>query len=151
MLLVQLAPYLLWNALEVNIVIIAACIPTLRPLCLVVFKQKGAEAYGKKSYQMTPKSSSGNRWRIGKVEDDTESLKSINRNGKDVPLVYGRVCPGSSSGNGSRDGDRDWDAEAQKPEANDDMRSKSSSGIMQNIEVQVISYDGRQREAQHVL
>ncbi|KAL9604147.1 MAG: hypothetical protein Q9219_000735 [cf. Caloplaca sp. 3 TL-2023] len=49
------APYLLWNALEVNIIIIAACIPTLRPLFLVIFKQKGAEAYLKKSYQMTPR------------------------------------------------------------------------------------------------
>ncbi|KAL8934539.1 MAG: hypothetical protein Q9216_005857 [Gyalolechia sp. 2 TL-2023] len=139
----KLAGYLLWNALEVNVVIIAACIPTLRPLCLVVFKQKGAEVYGRKSYQMTPKSSSGHRWRIARVADDTESLKSINGNGKDVPLVEVRERPGSSSGNCSRDGDGDWDAEAQREETNDDRRRKSSSGIMQTTEIQVISHDGR--------
>lgn len=140
----KLAGYLLWNALEVNVVIIAACIPTLRPLCLVIFKQKGAEAYGKKSYQMTPKSSSGNRWRVGKMVEDTESLKSINGKGKDGPVVDIRECLNSSSGNDSRDGDKDWDAEAQRQEANQDVRRKSSSGIMHTTEIQVVSRDRRE-------
>ncbi|KAL9024443.1 MAG: hypothetical protein Q9196_006516 [Gyalolechia fulgens] len=106
----KMAPYLLWNALEANFVIITACIPTLRPICLVVFKLKGAEPYCRKSHEMTPKSSSGNRWRMGKPADDAYSLKSINGNGRDVHSE-GLTDPGSSSGNGSRHGDRDWNTD----------------------------------------
>lgn len=35
----------MWGATEMNVVIIAACIPTLRPLYLIIFKQPGAEYY----------------------------------------------------------------------------------------------------------
>ncbi|KAL8718292.1 MAG: hypothetical protein Q9225_004555 [Loekoesia sp. 1 TL-2023] len=145
------APYLLWNALEVNIIIIAACIPTLRPLFLVVFKRKGAEAYLKKSYQMTPRSTSGNRWRMVKSAEETESLKSIIGNGKDVPLVGVTERSGNSSGSRSREGTRIRDAEAQKQESKDNVRRMDSGAIMHTTEIQVISYDGGQREAQHIV
>ncbi|KAL8959444.1 MAG: hypothetical protein Q9193_003697, partial [Seirophora villosa] len=104
-----LAGYLLWNALEVNVIIIAACVPTLRPLFLVVFKQAGAEAYLKKSYQMSPKSNSGNRWRGGRSANVTESVQSINGKSKDVPLVHVTERPESEGGDSSRDGNKTRD------------------------------------------
>ncbi|KAI4127518.1 MAG: hypothetical protein LQ338_003176 [Usnochroma carphineum] len=137
------AGYLLWNALEVNVIIIAACIPTLRPLFLVVFKRAGAEAYLKRSSRVTPQSNSGKRWRSGKHMDDTESVKSINGNGKDVPLVHVAECPASSSNNHPGDGSKSWDTEAQ--------RKRSDGEIMQTTDIQVVSYDGREREARHMV
>ncbi|KAL8831610.1 MAG: hypothetical protein Q9191_000761 [Dirinaria sp. TL-2023a] len=35
----------IWNANGCGVVIIAACIPTLRPLCLIVFRRPGRQAY----------------------------------------------------------------------------------------------------------
>ncbi|MCJ1405544.1 hypothetical protein MMC11_008772 [Xylographa trunciseda] len=44
----------IWNTVEINVVIIAACIPALRPVYLLVFRRPGAEAYTSrnKSYHM---------------------------------------------------------------------------------------------------
>ncbi|KAL8645657.1 MAG: hypothetical protein Q9210_006586 [Variospora velana] len=137
----KLAGYLLWNALEVNVIIIAACIPTLRPLFLVVFKQAGAEAYLKKSYQMAPKSNSGNRWRGGRPANETESVKSINARSKDIPLVHVSEPRESGSGDSSRDGKR-W---------RDGPQRQSCGEILQATDVHMVSYDGREREAQHIV
>ncbi len=145
------APYLLWNALEVNVIIIAACIPTLRPLFLVVFKQAGAEAFLKKSYEMTPKSISGHRWRQPKPAEETESTKSINGDGKKQPLVHVGECLGSRSGKDSRIGSKLWHTKAQANESMDDLHRKSSGGITQTTDIQVVTYDGREREAQHIV
>ena len=45
---------LIWNTVEINVVIIAACIPALRPVYLLIFRRPGAEAYSSrnKSYNM---------------------------------------------------------------------------------------------------
>ncbi|KAL8929310.1 MAG: hypothetical protein Q9208_001393 [Pyrenodesmia sp. 3 TL-2023] len=148
----KLAQYLLWNALEVNVIIIAACIPTLRPLFLVAFKQAGAEAYLKKSYQMTPKNNSGHRWRQTKPAQETESTVSINGDGKVKPLVHVRQCPESSSGKGSTEESEAGDTEAPINESTDELRRKSSGGIMHTTDIQqVVTYDGREREAQHIV
>ncbi|MCJ1282166.1 hypothetical protein MMC26_001489 [Xylographa opegraphella] len=44
----------IWNTVEINVVIIAACIPALRPVYLLIFRRPGAEAYSSrnKSHQM---------------------------------------------------------------------------------------------------
>ncbi|KAL8733774.1 MAG: hypothetical protein Q9181_003468 [Wetmoreana brouardii] len=143
--------YLLWNALEVNVIIIAACIPTLRPLFLVIFRQAGAEAYLKKSYQMTPRTNTGNnRMRVGNSGQRTERIKSINggRNGKDVPLVdVAEVEAGRYSANSSSGGDKALDEEARGEE-----RERGGNGtILCTTEVQVVSHDEREREAQHMV
>ncbi len=51
------------HRIEMNVIIIAACIPTLRPLCLVIFKRPDGDAYRlsatkykHSSYQKTPDS-----------------------------------------------------------------------------------------------
>ncbi|KAL9605657.1 MAG: hypothetical protein Q9179_001162 [Wetmoreana sp. 5 TL-2023] len=143
--------YLLWNALEVNIIIVAACIPTLRPLFLVIFRQAGAEAYLKKSYQMTPRTNTGNnRVRAGNSGERTESIKSINReaNGKDVPLVeFAEVEGGRHSANSSRDGGKAWSEETR----GDEGKKRSKAGIVCTTEVRVMSHDEREREAQHTV
>ena len=43
----------MWGATEMNVIIIAASIPTLRPLYLIIFKRPGAENYGAKSHKPT--------------------------------------------------------------------------------------------------
>lgn len=40
----------IWNVNEINVVIFAACMPTLRPLFLVLFRRPGSERYRVKSY-----------------------------------------------------------------------------------------------------
>ena len=40
----------IWNVNEANVVIFAACIPTLRPLFLVLFRRPGSENYRVKGY-----------------------------------------------------------------------------------------------------
>ncbi|KAL8745454.1 MAG: hypothetical protein Q9184_007872 [Pyrenodesmia sp. 2 TL-2023] len=147
----KLAQYLLWNALEVNVIIVAACIPTLRPLFLVAFKQAGAEAYLKKSYQMTPNNKSGHRWRQTKPAEETESTISMNGDGKVKPLVHVAQCPGSSSGKGSAEESETGDTVAQIDDSLDGLRRQSSGGIMQTTSIEVVTYDGREREAQHIV
>ena len=49
----------LWNSLEINLLIIAAAIPTLRPLFLVVFKLNGSEAYRSKNKKKSGLNSTG--------------------------------------------------------------------------------------------
>lgn len=54
-------PLFIWNSVEVNVVIMAACVPAMRPLYLILFRRPGAEHYGgssrqKRSYQMHPSS-----------------------------------------------------------------------------------------------
>ncbi|KAL9581759.1 MAG: hypothetical protein Q9212_003697 [Teloschistes hypoglaucus] len=149
----KLAEYLLWNALEVNVIIIAACIPTLRPLFLVLFRRAGAEAYLKKSYQMTPKSNSGNRGRVGRSADETDSIRSINREGKgkNVPhvgvtevLVNQDDCQSASS---ARDLDGTWDDAVQRQEGG---KRESKAGL-QTTGVIIVSGDEIEREAQHMV
>ncbi|KAL8966707.1 MAG: hypothetical protein Q9197_005835 [Variospora fuerteventurae] len=137
----KLAGYLLWNALEVNVIIIAACVPTLRPLFLVVSGQAGAEAYLKQSYQMAPRSKSGSRWRGGQPTNETASLKSINVKSKDIPLVHVSERRESESGESSRDGKRSGNG----PER------QSCGEILQTTDIHMVSYDGREREAQHII
>ncbi|CAD6588649.1 MAG: hypothetical protein ASARMPREDX12_003397 [Alectoria sarmentosa] len=36
---------LMWNGIEMNVIIIAACIPTLRPIFLILFKRPGAQNF----------------------------------------------------------------------------------------------------------
>ncbi|MCJ1266696.1 hypothetical protein MMC22_006581 [Lobaria immixta] len=48
----ETVPLWIWNSNEINLVIWAACIPTLRPLFLVLFNRPGSDAYGvRKGYQ----------------------------------------------------------------------------------------------------
>ncbi|KAL8693236.1 MAG: hypothetical protein Q9218_001909 [Villophora microphyllina] len=153
------AEYLLWNALEVNVIIIAACIPTLRPLFLVVFRRAGAEAYSKKSYQMTPKSVSGNRrltpFSKGKSSayttetENDDDVKPINGDseGKDVPLVKVKELPGDrNSGSSSSNDNTAWDEAAQGQERG---RTKSKGEISQTTEI--VSQDEMERKTQHMV
>ena len=41
-------PLFIWNSVEINVVIVAACVPTLRPMYLILFRRPGAEHYGGK-------------------------------------------------------------------------------------------------------
>ncbi|KAI4249091.1 MAG: hypothetical protein LQ352_005714 [Teloschistes flavicans] len=144
--------YLLWNALEVNIIIIAACIPTLRPLFLVLFRRAGAEAYLRKSYRMTPKSNSGNRGRVVRSADETDSIRSINRDakGKDVARVgVTEIIPQDDrhSASSLRIHDATWDETAQSPED----RRREGKPVLQRTGPEKVSHDEREREAQHMV
>ena len=93
---------------------------------------------------MSPKSNSGNGWRASKRTEETESLKSINGNGKEVPLVKVAECPGSSSGDSFQEVNEPWDTATHKQ--NPETRSSDKS-----TEIQDASYDGKGREAQHIV
>ncbi|KAL8683155.1 MAG: hypothetical protein Q9186_000868 [Xanthomendoza sp. 1 TL-2023] len=156
----KLPQFLLWNALEVNIIIIAACIPTLRPLFLVVFKRPGASAFLKQSYQMTPRTVNGNRAtgshkRQSRLKGDTESLKSINSHGsKNNPLVAVTEVSGEDSKRGSRsaDGKCLWASEAQEQNKEDIGKRKSASDILQTTEIEITtSHDERERDTRHMV
>lgn len=41
----QTIELLMWNGIEMNVIIIAACIPTLRPVFLMLFKRPGASNF----------------------------------------------------------------------------------------------------------
>lgn len=41
----QTVELLMWNGIEMNVIIIAACIPTLRPVFLILFKRPGASKF----------------------------------------------------------------------------------------------------------
>ncbi|KAL8970838.1 MAG: hypothetical protein Q9183_001337 [Haloplaca sp. 2 TL-2023] len=146
------AEYLLWNALEVNIIIIAACIPTLRPLVLVVFRQAGAEAYlrrsKQKSYQMTPKSVSAKV----RPNDRSESVSSINgdQDHKNESVVHiTEIEEQGSSGPSSRDGTQRGNESWTKTE--DVGKRKSNGEILRTTEVQVSSYDERERDVHRMV
>ncbi|KAL8638985.1 MAG: hypothetical protein Q9228_003912 [Teloschistes exilis] len=152
------AEYLLWNALEVNIIIIAACIPTLRPLFLVLFRRAGAEAYLKRSYQMTPKSNSGNRGRIGRSADETDSIRSLNRQakGKDVPRVgvtEVTLQDERHSASSARDHGGTWNDTVRRQEDRDRERGREGNNKagLQPTGVLILSGDEIEREAQHMV
>ncbi|KAL8883168.1 MAG: hypothetical protein Q9192_007396 [Flavoplaca navasiana] len=153
----KLPAYLLWNALEVNIIIVAACIPTLRPLFLVLFQRPGATAYLKKSYQMTPRTNigvrgtNGSRKRQSRPMDDTESQKSINGEGKEIPLVEVKPVNGKNSGSVSRDGDNVWDGDAQQQSMGGSSRRQSSNNIPQMAVTESTSHDERERNMRHLV
>ncbi|KAL8782145.1 MAG: hypothetical protein Q9213_005649 [Squamulea squamosa] len=148
----KLPQYLLWNALEVNIIIIAACIPTLRPLFLVLFQRPGATAYVKKSYQMTPRTNTGNRGTNGsrkrqsRPADDTESQKSINGDGKGVPLAEVTEVAGKESGSESRDGSNGWDTASQRQKMDNSSKRQSTNNILQTTEIEIITHDESESE-----
>ncbi|KAL8772198.1 MAG: hypothetical protein Q9194_004682 [Teloschistes cf. exilis] len=152
------AEYLLWNALEVNIIIIAACIPTLRPLFLVLFRRAGAEAYLKRSYQMTPKSNSGNRGRIGRSADETDSIRSLNRQakGKDVPRVgvtEVTLQDERHSASSARNHGGTWNDTVRRQEDRDRERGREGNNKagLQPTGVLILSGDEIEREAQHMV
>ncbi|KAI4281031.1 MAG: hypothetical protein L6R38_003979 [Xanthoria sp. 2 TBL-2021] len=153
----KLPAYLLWNALEVNIIIIAACIPTLRPLFLVVFQRPGATAFLKKSYQMTPRTNTGTRGTNGSRKrqsrpiDDTESQKSINGDGKEIPLVEVTEFDGKDSGSVSTDGNTAWDGEAQLQTMVGSSKRQSGNNIPQTTELTITTHDGSERNMRHMV
>ncbi|KAL8711874.1 MAG: hypothetical protein Q9220_003818 [cf. Caloplaca sp. 1 TL-2023] len=136
----KLAEYLLWNALEVNVIIIAACIPTLRPLFLVVFKRAGAEVYLKKSYRMTPKTHSGYRAQLGRSTGNTDSIISINQNDKAESMVDSKEVPGHSDCRShSRNEDPPFDEEVK------------AQGDIGNADGHSANNDEREKETQHLV
>lgn len=70
----------IWNINETNVVIIAASMPTLRPLFLVVFQRPGSENYRVKSYD---RSSRAGKWKLSGtsravgVSDSTTAVGAI--------------------------------------------------------------------------
>ncbi|KAI4245225.1 MAG: hypothetical protein L6R40_002582 [Gallowayella cf. fulva] len=156
----KLPQYLLWNALEVNIIIIAACIPTLRPLCLVAFHRPGASAFLNKSYEMTPRTNTGNRAtdsrkRQSKHIDDSESLKSINGDGKNAPSVeIAEVCDkDSGSGSHSPKGNNSWEVEARsrRQGIGESARLQDTSCILRTTDIEITTHDERERNARHMV
>ncbi|KAL8992880.1 MAG: hypothetical protein Q9169_006765 [Polycauliona sp. 2 TL-2023] len=144
----KLPAYLLWNALEVNIIIVAACIPTLRPLFLVVFRRPGAKAFLKQSYQMTPRTNTGrygagdSRKRQSRPTDDAESQKSINGDAKEAPTVEVTEVQGKNSGGESRDENRVWEGEAPQQSGHD---------VLPTIEVEHTTHDESERNMRHMV
>lgn len=73
----------IWNANESNVVILAACMPTLRPLFLVLFRRPGSENYRAKSYG---RSSHAGKWKLSRtsgavgVSDSTTAVGAIGGN-----------------------------------------------------------------------
>ncbi|KAL8802635.1 MAG: hypothetical protein Q9200_006514, partial [Gallowayella weberi] len=156
----KLPQYLLWNALEVNIIIIAACIPTLRPLFLVVFHRPGASAFLKQSYEMTPRNVTSNRGTGSRNRqsrpkgDDSESLKSINSHGsKDNPLVAVTEVSSEDGGSGSHsaDGKCPWGTEAQRQNKEDIGKRESANDILSTTETEIpTNHDERERDTRHM-
>ena len=66
-------------SIEMNVIIIAACIPTLRPLCLVLFRRPGASHY--RSSRRHRGSSRHGQAGSNDLEDATQSLATIARGG----------------------------------------------------------------------
>ncbi|KAL8906492.1 MAG: hypothetical protein Q9171_006253 [Xanthocarpia ochracea] len=155
----KLPQFLLWNSVEVNIIIVAACIPTLRPLFLVIFQRPGATAFLKKSYQATTKSNiSGrgtntSRKRQSRPIDDAESQASINGEGKDIPLMEVTEVTGKESGRDSGDANNAWDTEAQRQEINASGKRKSGNTVLRTteIEITVQAQDERERDTRHMV
>ncbi|KAL9038370.1 MAG: hypothetical protein Q9214_005302, partial [Letrouitia sp. 1 TL-2023] len=145
----KLLEYLLWNTLEVN-VIIATCIPTLRPLFLIIFRRDGAEAFlNKKSYQTTPRENSRSRPRMSKPPMDDDSGKSISGDeGKDIPMID--VVDMQRNYHSSTEDDRRWD---RNPGVNSGGRSKRNSvgQILHTTEVTVSVEDERARDVKNMV
>ena len=79
-------------SIEMNVIIIAACIPTLRPLFLVLFNQPGASHYRpsllekrSRSYQKTPDS-----------KDSSGSSSHLSRGSTLFNIVGGKAFDGAS-------------------------------------------------------
>ncbi|KAL9613466.1 MAG: hypothetical protein Q9167_002012 [Letrouitia subvulpina] len=146
----KLPEYLLWNALEVNVIIIATCIPTLRPLFLIIFKRDGAEAFlNKKSYQATPGDNSRSRPRMSKPPMDDDSGKSINGGeGKDIPMID--VAEMQRNYHSSTKEYSHWNG---NPGVNNGGRSKRNSvgQILQTTEVTVSVEDERARDVKNMV
>ncbi|MCJ1459452.1 hypothetical protein MMC28_009831 [Mycoblastus sanguinarius] len=55
---------LMWNGIEMNVIIVAACIPTLRPIFLILFKRPGAAHFhttlNERSHTSYPRTSDSN-------------------------------------------------------------------------------------------
>ncbi|KAL8672841.1 MAG: hypothetical protein Q9168_002717 [Polycauliona sp. 1 TL-2023] len=151
----KLPAYLLWNALEVNIIIIAACIPTLRPLFLVVFQRPGAKAFLRQSYQMTPRTNTGkygtdaSRKRQSGPIDDAESQKSINGDSKGVPTVEVTEVDGKDSE--SRDGNPAWDGEVQRESMGGSTERLGSHDDLQTTEMENTTPDESERDMRHMV
>lgn len=146
----KLPEYLLWNALEVNVIIIATCIPTLRPLFLIIFRRDGAEAFlNKKSYQTTPRENSRSRPRMSKPPMDDDSGKSINGDaGKDIPMID--VAEMQRNYHSSTEDNKHWNG---KLGVNSGGRSKRNSvgQILQTMEVSVSVEDERARDVKNMV
>ena len=73
----------IWNINETNVVIIMACMPTLRPLFLVLFQRPGSENYRVQSYE---RSSRAGKWKLSRtsgavdVSDSTTAVGAIEGN-----------------------------------------------------------------------
>ncbi|PQE21313.1 integral membrane protein [Rutstroemia sp. NJR-2017a WRK4] len=71
-----------WNAFEINLIIIAACIPTLVPLFEIVWNHRSTTYFSSRRRPTAdgdsfPKQSFRMRHRLGSVKSDTESGKDI--------------------------------------------------------------------------
>ena len=63
----------IWNINETNVVICAACMPTLRPLFLVLFRRPGGENYRVRSYS---KSSRAGKWKLSRTSGAADGSNS---------------------------------------------------------------------------
>ncbi|KAL8916296.1 MAG: hypothetical protein Q9172_006367 [Xanthocarpia lactea] len=90
---------LMWGGIEMNVIIIAACIPTLRPLVLVLLGRPSGLQYrtgssSRKSYSQHLRSNGSNRLRnpasrisgnnANKAFDSTTELRSMNIDGRET-------------------------------------------------------------------
>lgn len=83
--------------------------------------------------------------------DDTESQKSINREGKEIPLVEIKQVNGKNSGSVLRDGDTAWDGDAQQQSIGESSRRQSSNNFPQMAATESTSHDERERNMRHMV
>ena len=82
----------IWTANETNVIILAASIPTLRPLYLTVFNRPGSEIYRNKDFGQT---SRGGKIKTGRTtapfgtSESTEAVEALN--GDDSRLELGQT------------------------------------------------------------
>ena len=83
--------------------------------------------------------------------DDTESQKSINREGKEIPLAEVKELNAKDSGSVSRDGDNTWESQAQQRSMGGSSVRQSSNHIPQNAATESSAHDERERDMRHMV
>ncbi|MDI1486614.1 MAG: hypothetical protein OHK93_005846 [Ramalina farinacea] len=127
-------PLFIWNSVEINVVIVAACVPTLRPMYLILFGRPGAEHYGRKG--ITGSSRSGKKSH-GK---NAYVMHSDSRDG------FVRRTPSPVDGRRGDGMSRVADVGRQYGYRDPETEEGSRKGITQTVEMDVRYADGQSLE-----
>ena len=124
------------NSNEINVVMVAACIPTLRPLYLVVFNKPGGATYMKRPYHHTTSeqnADSHSRTRVDHGAADDWARDTAQQELVAVPYKHQEVVVEDSQESGKADTHESWfDVESAKS-----IAPKRSGSIRQTIELDV--------------